>query len=904
MIRWPDALVERIDAVISRADGGTPTTIVVEGDPGIGKSTVLDLISERAVGFRRFATEAFEATATVPYDTIAGLGIDTAGAAPNEPLTPVLAGQRLRALLDEADQAAATMLTVDDLQWADEESVNALVALMSRASGDRLLLCVGSRPLAPDAHPLWRRWSSRPNRVEHLDLTGLNREQAADLIRAAHLATDDETVDRLWEHTGGNPLYLSSLVAEHDAAALASMRVLPAPTEYAHGVMARFGRLSEPAAELVAALVVLGTGWVPAMEVAALADAADVEPVLQELLDAGLIDVRSDEVGESIRPAHALARAAIYQGLPLAQRRALHERAAHRASSAGVALEHRVAATSQYDHTLATDLEDHGNALLASRSYRLAAHFIDIARALTADPQERERRRLESLYAMLLANDRSAVTAAISEVQAAESHPKLRDLILAMHAHWERRVHEAVAILTPWSSADPVQDDVSVQYRIEALLTWARLNSGAPEADIREALDRAGHYASSDPMLSRFTMLAAAQLIARHVNEPGQIPGLSTLPDNPAAVPVEATAMLAWRGIVLANVGQFSAAISDLTELLDRMQRGLHDFSNGSYHAVLGRTQWFAGDWTMARVHLRLAAEIAGDYPPPLVQVCTPVAAIGSGDFARADEEIARARDLLARAPWLEACDQLAMVEVIRCHAEGTATAETYPAVRDGIAAVRAGSTRKTVMWNIHAGLAAVWARALEDAFICAGALDGAVTRTEWSAGVAEWLRGLASEASGDGKTALTHLRAAAAADLTGIPLYAAHVQVDHARIAHLMGDVATAGRSLDLAAETYERLDATPYLDRVAALRSTSSGEKPNPLNLSDRERDVLSLVTAGMSYKQIARDLFITQSTVSYHLGNIYAKADVTSRHQLTQQVRENPSFFGLAAQDRAFA
>src|SRR5580704_13004485 len=159
MIRWPDDLVERIDAAIARAEGGTPTTIVVEGEAGIGKSTVLDLIAERATGFRRFATEAFDATSTVPYETIAGLGIDVTGAGPDVPLTPVLAAQRLRGLVDDAGPDTATMLTVDDLQWADEESVNVLVALMSRASGDRLLLCVGSRPLPLDAHPLWRRWS-------------------------------------------------------------------------------------------------------------------------------------------------------------------------------------------------------------------------------------------------------------------------------------------------------------------------------------------------------------------------------------------------------------------------------------------------------------------------------------------------------------------------------------------------------------------------------------------------------------------------------------------------------------------------------------------------------------------------------------------------------------------------
>ena len=50
-------------------------------------------------------------------------------------------------------------------------------------------------------------------------------------------------------------------------------------------------------------------------------------------------------------------------------------------------------------------------------------------------------------------------------------------------------------------------------------------------------------------------------------------------------------------------------------------------------------------------------------------------------------------------------------------------------------------------------------------------------------------------------------------------------------------------------------------------------------------------------MSYTQIARTLFITQSTVSYHLGRIYAKANVKSRHQLTELVRSHPEAFGVS-------
>ncbi len=65
-----------------------------------------------------------------------------------------------------------------------------------------------------------------------------------------------------------------------------------------------------------------------------------------------------------------------------------------------------------------------------------------------------------------------------------------------------------------------------------------------------------------------------------------------------------------------------------------------------------------------------------------------------------------------------------------------------------------------------------------------------------------------------------------------------------------------------------------------------------------------MLTLVVAGMSYAQIARDLFITQRTVGFHLGNIYAKSNVKSRHQLIDLARTQPDVFGLADVRYAFA
>ena len=236
---------------------------------------------------------------------------------------------------------------------------------------------------------------------------------------------------------------------------------------------------------------------------------------------------------------------------------------------------------------------------------------------------------------------------------------------------------------------------------------------------------------------------------------------------------------------------------------------------------------------------------------------------------------------------------------MIRQHVAAVPDPSLHAGLRESIAAIRRGELQKNIVWCLHAGLAAVWAKAVDDATLCADRVAQAGSRTDWATSARAWLHGLMLEAAGDGKGALAALRAATATTITSMPLYAAHFHVDHARVAHLMKDTQAATRSLELAAATYQQLGATSYLKRVDEIRrNTESIRVAQTLALSDRERDVLALVTSGMSYAQIARGLFITQSTVSYHLGNIYAKANVASRHELTALAREDPGIFGLPA------
>lgn len=81
----------------------------------------------------------------------------------------------------------------------------------------------------------------------------------------------------------------------------------------------------------------------------------------------------------------------------------------------------------------------------------------------------------------------------------------------------------------------------------------------------------------------------------------------------------------------------------------------------------------------------------------------------------------------------------------------------------------------------------------------------------------------------------------------------------------------------------------ATRAADPAAVIAEASRSWSPvGHLALTDRERDVAELAVYGFSYAQIARNLYVAQSTVGYHLSNIYAKCGVSSRHELTELVR----------------
>jgi DNA-binding NarL/FixJ family response regulator len=102
------------------------------------------------------------------------------------------------------------------------------------------------------------------------------------------------------------------------------------------------------------------------------------------------------------------------------------------------------------------------------------------------------------------------------------------------------------------------------------------------------------------------------------------------------------------------------------------------------------------------------------------------------------------------------------------------------------------------------------------------------------------------------------------------------------------VGDHDAATLELDAASATFERIGARPELDRAAHLAGPSVHRRADAL--TDREREVLRLVATGLTNRQIAAELVLSEHTVARHLQNIFLKLDLSSRSAATAYAYEH--------------
>jgi DNA-binding CsgD family transcriptional regulator len=329
-----------LDDALGLSLQGSPQTVLVGGDAGIGKTTLVADLARHAeeLGCSVFlghcldidAGVAFGAVLEAMRELVARLDdLDarpcarrmTALLDPEVPRSPepfrVLEDLRLTVL--EAAAAGPVVLVLEDMHWAGRSTQDFAVALSRRGRGQLLFVLTVRNDDLHRRHPARRMLAeiSRVPGARHVDLAALDRESIAGIVEThADGAADAALVRSVVARSEGNPLYAEELAA-------ADPRGIP--EQLSDLFLARVDALADGPRELLRVASVDGTRVDPdtLAELAGL-DHAQLDAFLRELLDANLLR----GAGDSLAFRHGLLREAVYDDLLPDERTRLHARLA------------------------------------------------------------------------------------------------------------------------------------------------------------------------------------------------------------------------------------------------------------------------------------------------------------------------------------------------------------------------------------------------------------------------------------------------------------------------------------------------------------------------------------------------------------------------------------------------
>jgi len=343
--------------LMTEVAGGRGGAVLVEGEPGIGKSSLVRaaLAAEPNLNCEVFWGAGDELGETLPLlplldglrvrepsknprrKTILQLLRGEVAADPGADTSTALAEQLL-ALITEQCAVRPTVLVVDDLQWADQASI-ALWRRLAKLTQQAPLLLIGTMRPVPQREDLLalRRAIGDDGRLQ---LAGLTEAAVADLVEALAGGKPDRKLLRLADGAAGNPLYITELVG----ALARSSRVTitgtgaaeltgdTAPGSLSAAIADRLGFVSGSVREVLRAAALLGVDFaVPDLAIVAGRSVVDLVPALDEARTAGVLA----ESGNGMGFRHPLIRAALYEEIPVPVRAAWHRDAGRALAKAG-----------------------------------------------------------------------------------------------------------------------------------------------------------------------------------------------------------------------------------------------------------------------------------------------------------------------------------------------------------------------------------------------------------------------------------------------------------------------------------------------------------------------------------------------------------------------------------------
>ena len=893
----------RVSRCLEAARRAEPQIVVIEGQAGIGKTAFLRRCVALAEDFVVLEASAEESEMSLDFglasQLVARMGAASSREAPGappgsgSPRSSFTVGAQLLSVLGKLQEHGPGLVALDDVHWIDPASAAALLFAVRRLSGDRLCLLMSTRPDA--LSPNESGWSRLLRDADRVRLGGLNAAEVSLLAGSlGHAPLSSRSAERLRAHTEGHPLYLKTLLSELPADALTSEQTaLPAPRSFAATVLVRLTALSAGAQELVAATAVAG-GRSPVSLLGGVAGVEDPLAALDEALDADLLALVPGRVPLEVSCPHPLVRAAVYDDLSVAHRRRLHLAWAG-VTSAPASLEHRLRASAGPDDELAAELARTGELAVAEGRLREGIEQVLSASRIAESVELREETLLLAVNYLGVVGDARRGQALRDDVTACRDSP-MRSFVLAVLAASAGQLADAIAGLREVTERPGYGDQPQLAGLVDSSLAIIYAHAGHGQDAITWA-----RLVLSDDRSPATVELTAKQALALGLAVAGRCQeGVSALASASAltveSAPLEVE-LLATRGTLKAWCGDLRGAVEDLSAVIRCSRAGTEPRSLANAYSSLAETEYQLGRWNEGIAHAELALTLAEDnhqiWEVPFANAVASFLHAGRGNWSAVARHIEGAERAAQRAALplstFYACVASANRHSVRGDARAVLSAIESLRTRTSDAA---GPVLARRAWAMEADALVETGRLSEAGRI----LDELGTEIDEQAtevpAVHLWrLRGALAQARGDQAKArdafLAGQEVARAADS---PFAEGALELAYGRLLRRTGRRGTAAARIKLARERFERLGARPFLQRCddeLAACGVRTGAAEDDYGLSAREQLVAKLVMAGKTNRQVGEELYLSSKAVEYHLGNIYAKVGVRSRHKLSTRL-----------------
>ena len=881
-----------------------PAALVLEGEPGIGKSTLwlAAVMSARERGLLVLSSRPAEAERGLAHvglgDLFADVMADVASListprrraleiallreeAASDPVDHRALGVGVHDMVELLSNRKLVLLAVDDVQWLDASSSSALAFALRRLAACPVLVLLAQR-LVDTTKPSELERALGAERIQRLRVGPLS-------VGAVHRLLHErlgrpfarQTLLRIYDRSGGNPFFALELARALDVD-IDPLEPLPVPETLDELVRARLAGLPPATRDALALASALGTPSESLMERVGIAPAALAPAAAEHVIE---------RKNGTVRFTHPLLSSVLYGDLG-EQRRSVHRRIAAIVDDPIARARHLALSAEGPDAEIAAVLDEAATLAVERGVSAVAAELAEQALRLTPSDEcdERRGRALAAARAHRAAGEWPRARTILTDLLVEGDRGPVRAESLALLAEFEG-LGRAVALLE--EALREAQTRPALQARVQCRLAWAtRFKEGFVGAleHARAALELAEEL---DDDAIRVEALAILTFLGCAIGDPEAPANAARAQDLASAVGDARLLHKAYGAI--ANVLAVRRNVEEARALIKREYdewQERDELLAADALFELAFVELWSGSWQLAAEYADRAYEINVQYGLEVPWIHVPIAVIaahrGQLEFARTHSERAL---------------QLAEAQFGRHTPIHMGTL--------GFVALQVGDPHGALEWFGEAEATTTrlgwsepgkrwWVPDHVEALLALGRLDDAQRVLDtWEADARrlgrDWVlahvtrcRGLIAAAQGAvGEAASLLEHAAERHERVSDTFGRARALLALGVVRRRQRQKRAARDAISAALSGFEELGATTWIGKARAELGRIGG-RTRTEGLTPAERRVAALVAEGRTNREVAAALFLGERTVEAHLSHVYAKLGVRSRVELARRFR----------------